>query len=232
LAVLEAGIAGLASPALTPAAAPCDKPGMPVESPAPPPPGPAIVQVGDPVLRARAAEVTKEQLATPDIQALLARMRDAMRAAPGVGLAAPQLGVGLRIFVMEDPEPLIARLTPEERGERERTPFPFSVWVNPEVVPAGDAKATFFEGCLSLTGYTALVERALEVDIRGLDEHGAPQTLHLRGWPARIVQHELDHLDGALYIDRMRSRSFSTQAHAKERFAGRPIAEIRRALGE
>lgn len=192
---------------------------------------PSIVQTGAPVLRAPAREVTPAELATPEFAALVTRMIETMRAAPGVGLAAPQIGVPLRVIVLEDRDELISRLTDTERTERERVPFAPRVFVNPVLTPIGDETAIFFEGCLSVDGFAGLVERHLEVEVRGLDEHGTPQTWRVRGWPARILQHEVDHIDGTLYIDRMLTRSFSTVDHARERFAGQPIAEIRRALG-
>ncbi|MCA2978437.1 MAG: peptide deformylase [Myxococcaceae bacterium] len=190
-----------------------------------------IVQVGHPVLRERARDVTPEQLGTAEFRALLARMTEAMRQAPGVGLAAPQLGVSLRVFVLEDRAELQAALTPVERSERERVPLPLRVFVNPTLKPVGDERVTFFEGCLSVSGYAALVERWREVEVTGLDEAGAPVSWRARGWPARILQHEADHLDGVIYVDRMHPRSFGTLPQVKARFGGLPIAEVKRALG-
>lgn len=183
------------------------------------------------MLRVRAAEVAPERIATPEIQDLIKRMIAAMRQAPGVGLAAPQLGVSLRILVMEDTAERMARLTPEEIRERERVELPVRVFINPVLRPVGDETRTFFEGCLSVEGYAALVERHAEVEVEGLDEHGEPQSMRVRGWPARILQHEVDHLDGTLYVDRMVSRSFSTGDHARARFAGKPIAEVLASFG-
>lgn len=200
-------------------------------SAAPAPARPAIVQVGAPVLRERAVEVAPERIATPEIQNLIAAMIDAMRRAPGVGLAAPQLGVGLRILVLEDTAERMARLTADELRERERVPLPVRVFINPTLHPIGDETRTFFEGCLSVEGYTALVERHAEVEVEGLDEHGQPQTMRVRGWPARILQHEVDHLEGTLYIDRMATRSFATVEQARTLYAGKSIAEIRALLG-
>ncbi|MCY1068910.1 peptide deformylase [Nannocystis sp. RBIL2] len=207
---------------------------MPPSAPAPSAPAPSaahpdIVQAGDPVLRSRAAELAVERIPTPEIQELVDRMIATMRAAPGVGLAAPQLGVPLRILVLEDRAELMARLTPAELRERERVELPVHVFINPVLRPIGDDRRTFFEGCLSVHGYTALVERHAEVEVTGLDRRGQPQTLRVRGWPARILQHEVDHLDGTLYVDRMLTRSFSTGETARARHAGRPIADI---LGE
>lgn len=165
------------------------------------------------------------------MQKLVATMIATMRAAPGVGLAAPQIGVPLRVIVLEDREELQQYLTPVERRERERAPFPTRVFFNPVLTPIGDAHAMFFEGCLSVSGFAGLVERSLEVEVSGLDERARPQTWRVRGWPARILQHEVDHLEGTLYVDRMQTRSFSTSAQAKALYGGKPIAEIRRMLG-
>jgi peptide deformylase len=199
------------------------RPGGAVENP--------IVQVGNPVLWERAKDVPKEQLATPEFQALLVRMTEAMRQAPGVGLAAPQLGVSLRVFVLEDRAELQSTLTPAELAERERVPVPLRVIINPTLTPIGDERVTFFEGCLSVSGYAALVERWREVEVSGLDEKGDPVTWRVQGWPARILQHETDHLDGVVYIDRMHTRTFGTLPQVKARFAGKSIADIKQRLG-
>ncbi|AKV04058.1 Peptide deformylase [Labilithrix luteola] len=190
-----------------------------------------IVQTGAPVLRGRAQDVPSDRLDTPAFKDLVEVMIATMREAPGVGLAAPQIGVPLRVIVLEDREELLANLTDAERKERERVPFDTRVFVNPVLKAIGDEKVTFLEGCLSVTGYVALVERSREVEVNGLDENGEAQTWRVRGWPARILQHEVDHLNGTLYIDRMMSRSFATVGHAKEQYAGKSIADIRRALG-
>jgi peptide deformylase len=191
----------------------------------------AIVQAGAAVLRGRAAEVAPEAILGADLQALFARMIDVMRAAPGVGLAAPQIGVPLRVFVVEDREELLATVSAEERAERERVPVPAGVFVNPIVTPIGDEQVTFFEGCLSVAGFAALVPRFREVEVSALDDKARPVTWRVRGWPARILQHEMDHLDGALYIDRMHTRSFGTGPQLKERFTGKSIADVLREHG-
>ncbi|MET9761943.1 peptide deformylase [Streptomyces sp. NPDC006372] len=185
-----------------------------------------IVAAGDPVLR-RGTEPYDGQL-TP---ALLARfveaLRVTMRAAPGVGLAAPQVGVPLRIAVIEDPAPV-----PEEvRIARGRVPLPFRVLVNPVYEPVGGARAAFFEGCLSVPGWQAVVARPAEVRLTGQDEHGRELDEVFTGWPARIVQHETDHLDGVLYLDRAESRSFSSNQAVMERWAQPTPEEAARALG-
>jgi peptide deformylase len=207
----------------------CGPPASKPMSTAPPdasPATPAIVQAGAPVLRARAVEVAPERIPTAEIQELIKTMIAAMRAAPGVGLAAPQIGVSLRVLVLEDTADRMAKLTADELHERERALLPVRVFINPVLRPVGESRRMFFEGCLSVDGFAALVERYAEVEVSGLDERGQPQTMQVRGWPARILQHEVDHLDGTLYVDRMVSRSFSTGEQVKERFAGKPIAEV------
>jgi peptide deformylase len=183
------------------------------------------------VLRARAAEVRADGIATPAFQELVATMIATMRAAPGVGLAAPQIGIDLRVIVLEERAELLARLPPAEVAEREREAFATRVLVNPVLRILGEERAMFFEGCLSVSGFVGLVERSHEVEVTGLDEHAAAVTWRVKGWPARILQHEVDHLDGTLYIDRMKTRTFATVEHAKTLYAGKPIAEIRKLLG-
>lgn len=185
---------------------------------------PPIVKSGHPVLRARAADVPEDELRSDDLRKLVRRMVDAMRAAPGVGLAAPQIGVDKRVIVLEDGERLMNKLTPEERAARGRVPFPLTCVVNPVLTILKTETATFFEGCLSVPGYMALVERAIAVRVTGTNEKAEPIDWTVEGWPARILQHECDHLDGTLYVDRMVSRSFGTTPQVKARFGGQPIA--------
>ncbi|MFD8817660.1 peptide deformylase [Streptomyces sp. NPDC059627] len=185
-----------------------------------------IVAAGDPVLR-RGTEPYDGQL-TP---ALLARFVEALRvtmhAAPGVGLAAPQVGVPLRIAVIEDPAPV-----PEEVAvARGRVPQPFRVLVNPAYEPVGTARAAFFEGCLSVPGWQAVVSRHASVRLTGTDEHGHALDEEFTGWPARIVQHETDHLDGMLYLDRAELRSLSSNEAMAERWAQPTPATAAEALG-
>ncbi len=191
---------------------------------------PPVVQTGAPVLRARASEVEAERIKTPEFQTLIHTMIATMRAAPGVGLAAPQIGIPWRVIVLEDDERLISGASDQERSERGRVAFATRVFINPELKHLGDKTEVFFEGCLSVDGYAALVERAHEVEVTGLDAQAMPQTWRVSGWPARILQHEVDHLNGMLYIDRMKTRSFTTTGQARELYSGRPIAEILKML--
>ncbi|MEU1458493.1 peptide deformylase [Streptomyces avermitilis] len=164
-----------------------------------------IVAAGDPVLR-RGAEPYDGQLGPALLARFVEALRLTMHAAPGVGLAAPQVGVGLRIAVIEDPAPV-----PEEvRAVRGRVPQPFRVLVNPSYDAVGTDRAAFFEGCLSVPGWQAVVARPARVRLTALDEHGRAVDEEFTGWPARIVQHETDHLDGMLYLDRAELRSLSS----------------------
>jgi peptide deformylase len=196
-----------------------------------PPSLPPIVQTGAPVLRTRAAEIPADRIATAEFQELIELMIATMRDAPGVGLAAPQIGLPIRLIVLEDREEQLMKLPEDDRRLRERTPFLTRVFVNPVLTLLGQERVTFFEGCLSVDGFVALVERSREVSVTGLDETGALQTWQVRGWPARILQHEVDHLNGTLYIDRMLSRSFSIAANATKFYAGRSIAEVQEIVG-
>lgn len=169
-----------------------------------------IVQVGNPVLRQPALPLSADEIQSPDIQRLIEAMRETMWDAPGVGLAAPQVGVGLQLAVIEDKPEYTASVPPEALEQRERRPVPFHVLINPRIVEASDETAAFIEGCLSLSGFAARVERHRSIRVECLDETGAARTIEASGWYARILQHEIDHLNGTLYVDRMDSRSLST----------------------
>ncbi|MFI9155167.1 peptide deformylase [Streptomyces sp. NPDC053367] len=185
-----------------------------------------IVAAGDPVLR-QGTEPYDGQLGPALLARFVAALRETMRAAPGVGLAAPQVGVALRIAVIEDPAPV-----PEEvRLARGRVPQPFRVLVNPSYTPVGAARAAFFEGCLSVPGWQAVVARPAMVRLTGQDEHGRALDEVFTGWPARIVQHETDHLDGTLYLDRAEPRSLSSARAMAERWNQPTPAAAARALG-
>ena len=172
-----------------------------------------IVAAGDPVLRT-SIEPYDGHLDAALFSRFVQALRITMHAAPGVGLAAPQVGVPLRIAVIEDPAPV-----PEEvRLARGRVPQPFRVLVNPSYEPVGAERAAFFEGCLSVPGWQAVVARPAAVRLTCEDELGRPVDEVFSGWPARIVQHETDHLDGTLYLDRAELRSLSSNQAMAERW--------------
>lgn len=189
-----------------------------------------IVQVGEPVLRQRAQPLTIQQIRSREIQRLIENMREAMYKAPGVGLAAPQIGEGLQIAVIEDKAEYVKEAPPEVLKERERRPVPFHVIINPVLYLQGDADVEFFEGCLSLTGYTAVVPRARSVRVECLDHRGKPRVIEASGWYARILQHEADHLQGTVYIDRMHARTFMGMENFNQHWKEVPMKEVRRQL--
>ncbi|MFE0027174.1 peptide deformylase [Amycolatopsis sp. NPDC059021] len=194
-------------------------------------PSPApIVTAGDPVLRRR-AEPYDGQLGDERLDGLLGLMRTTMREAPGVGLAAPQIGIPLRIAVLEDRAEILRNVPAETLRARRRVPQPFRILVNPRYEAVGSGVAAFFEGCLSVPGWQAVTTRHERVRLRGQDETGRELDEEVEGWPARIVQHETDHLDGMLYLDRAETRSLSTSAHVLERWADPTPENASRALG-
>ena len=189
-----------------------------------------IVQVGHPVLRQRARPLSLEELASPRIQQLIADMRDTMRAAPGVGLAAPQVGESIQLVVIEDPAAYHAKLSTEELAAREREAVLFHVLVNPTLTVRTDEIVPAFEGCLSFEGFTMIVPRARKVRVEALDEHGQRVVKVATGWYARILQHEVDHLSGTVCVDRMESRTLATLASYAKHWQGKTIDEVRAAI--
>ena len=169
-----------------------------------------IVSVGESVLRGVARELSREEILSPAIQSLIEHMRETVRDAPGVGLAAPQVGELLQLAVIEDKAEYQKSLTADELRVRDRGEVPFHVIVNPVLELLTEPAETFFEGCLSLPGFTAVVSRAKAVRVHCLDHLGEPRIIEASGWYARILQHEIDHLNGTLYIDRMQTRTFSS----------------------
>ena len=189
-----------------------------------------IVQAGDAVLRSQARQLSVEEVRSKEIQQLIEWMRHTMYDAPGVGLAAPQVGLPFQLAVIEDKREYMQDIPIETLKERERQPVPFHVIVNPRITSYGSHVVTFFEGCLSLNGFVALVPRSSQLTIECLDHRGEQQTIQTSGWHARILQHEIDHLTGELYIDRMVSRSFSTVESFNRNWKAKTIAEVQQSL--
>ena len=169
-----------------------------------------IIQAGDPVLREITRPLTPQEIASEETQRLIRDMRETVYDAPGVGLAAPQVGLALQLAVIEDREELFKTLSRDELLGKERKSVPFHVVVNPKILVMGEENVEFYEGCLSLAGFSALVPRARTIRVECLNEHSEARIIEASGWYARILQHEIDHLGGTLYIDRMRSRTFTS----------------------
>ncbi len=155
-------------------------------------------------------------------------MRETLADAPGVGLAAPQVGESLQLAIVEDKAEYQAALTESELAERERRPVPFHVLINPELQLLSAPDRIFFEGCLSLPGFGGLVPRSSQVRVKALNHLGEPVQIEAEGWYARILQHEIDHLGGTLYIDRMCSRSFCSLDNYNRHWKTKPASELAR----
>jgi peptide deformylase len=183
------------------------------------------MQTGEPVLREQARLLTPEEILSEETQRLIEDMRDVMHDAPGVGLAAPQVGMPLQLAVIEDREDLMKTFTAEDLAERERRSVPFHVIINPVIAYSSYDKKNFYEGCLSLPGFSAVVPRARTIRVEYLDERAEPQFVQASGWYARILQHEIDHLRGVLYIDRMLTRTFTTLDNWTRLHKGKPVPQ-------
>jgi peptide deformylase len=186
-----------------------------------------IVQAGEPVLRQPAKPVSTAEIRSREIQQLIEWMRETMQDAPGVGLAAPQVGLSLQLAVIEDKPEYTKDARPEFLKERERKPVPFHVIINPKIASGDDSSVEFFEGCLSLAGFTAVVPRARKVTVECRDHKGESRVIHASGWYARILQHEIDHLYGAMYLDRMHSRTFMSVENFNRLWKDKPMTEVR-----
>ena len=167
-----------------------------------------VARMGHPVLRERARPIAKSDLRDPLMQKLIDDMIDTMHEYHGVGLAAPQVHEGFRLFVA---------LLDDEPGPKSEA----TVIINPEIVPSG-SKEEGWEGCLSIPDIRGMVPRFTEIGVSALDRNGKPLELRLKNFPTRVVQHETDHLDGVLFFDRMTSMQSLTfldeysRYHAKD----------------
>ncbi|MEP7764501.1 peptide deformylase [Sanguibacter sp. 25GB23B1] len=175
-----------------------------------------LVEAGHPVLRLPAARYDDQLGAL--LPALLESMRLTMLDAPGVGLAAPQIGISLALAVIQDPGVGDTDLA----DVRERTPLDYRVLVNPDYAGVGPDRRSFYEGCLSVPGYQAVVARHRSVRLTCTDENGVAVDEVLTGWPARIVQHETDHLRGELYLDHAQTRSLATNENLARYWSDTP----------
>jgi peptide deformylase len=184
-----------------------------------------IVQVGEPVLREAARALTPKEILSDEIQRLIVDMKATMRDAPGVGLAAPQIGASIQLAVIEDRAELLKQVAASELQAKEREPVDFHAIINPKLTPLDDGEVAHYEGCLSLVGYMGAVARHRRVHVSFLDEHAKPRAIEASGWYARILQHEIDHLNGTLYIDRMRTRTFTTMDNFSRHAKGKPVVE-------
>jgi peptide deformylase len=152
-----------------------------------------VARIGHPAVRATALPVDPAKLSSPELQRLIDDMIETMHEYEGVGLAAPQVHVSLRLAVLE-----VAG-----SDERAEDAVPLTVLVNPLLTPLGKERAVGFEGCLSIPGLRGQVPRFKRLRLEALDREGRPFSVEASGFHARVIQHECDHLDGGVYLDRM-----------------------------
>jgi peptide deformylase len=189
-----------------------------------------IVQAGDPVLRRPARPLRPNEVRSREIRELIQQMKETMYAAPGVGLAAPQIGQSIQLAVIEDRPEYIKDWTPEQMAERERQAVPFHVIINPRITLLGEEQVEYFEGCLSLPNLMALVPRAKKIRVECVNELGEQKVIEAGGWYARILQHEIDHLGGSMYVDRMYPRTLMTVENFNRHWKEKTLAEAKAAL--
>jgi peptide deformylase len=189
-----------------------------------------IEQTGSPILHRAAEHVAREAIASPEVQQLIDMMIATLDGI-GVGLAAPQVGAGLRIAIIGDPPELHASVPAELLREQERVPIETHVLINPTLIEDGDELAEYFEGCLSVDFYRAIVPRRRRIRVHALDRFGQAFEREASGWYARILQHEVDHLDGRLYVERMLPRTFVSAASYSQQWSKLPVAEAKGLLG-
>ena len=164
-----------------------------------------VARMGHPVLRSRAREIDRSELKQAPMQKLIDDMIDTMHEYHGVGLAAPQIHEGLRIFV--------AAIAPENDDPLSPDEEPM-VFINPVITPTAPDMVEDWEGCLSIPDIRGRVPRARSIKVSAMDRHGGKIELASHDFPARVIQHETDHLDGVLFFDRM--RSFQTLSYLEE----------------
>jgi len=155
-----------------------------------------IIRMGHPTLRQVARPILREELSAPWLLELVEDMKETLPAAGGIGLAAPQVDVSVRLAIIEIEGGL------SRYGEIEA--MPLTVFINPEIEVLDPATGGYWEGCLSVPGLRGFVERPQHVRVRALDMNGEAFELELKGFLATVFQHEFDHLDGKLYVDRLK----------------------------
>jgi peptide deformylase len=155
-----------------------------------------VIQIGDPILRRRAADVPSAALGSPELRDLVLDLVDTMHSAGGIGIAAPQIGESVRAAAIE--------ITADSTRYPDMQPFPLAVFINPVITTFDANPQEFWEGCLSVPGLRGLVARPRGVRVDYLDAYGSAHSITADGFLATVLQHELDHLDGVLFVDRIR----------------------------
>ncbi|MFL5870209.1 MAG: peptide deformylase [Solirubrobacterales bacterium] len=185
-----------------------------------------VVEIGDPVLREPGRELSPDEIASPEIQGLIDDLIETKRATHGAGIAAHQVGEAVRVAIVEV----------EEGNPRYpyKPPEPLTVMINPTIEPLGTESVEINEGCLSVPDLRGCLRRDLTIRVRYLDREGAEHEEVKRGLTAGTFQHEVDHLDGILFVDRADPRTFATweqfDRHQREEFVRR-VTRLTEKLG-
>ncbi|XP_011700831.1 PREDICTED: peptide deformylase, mitochondrial-like isoform X1 [Wasmannia auropunctata] len=174
-----------------------------------------ICQVGDPVLRGQAMKVEPEIIRMADFQKVIKRLINVMRAYEAHGLSGPQVGLPWQIFAIECTEGNLKRIEETVRKAHEMDLVPLTIFINPQLKVIDHTPIILYEECASIRGFSAAVPRAYEVEITALNAAAEQFTWRARGWSARIAQHEYDHLQGGLYIEKMDVKTFHCTAWEK-----------------
>ncbi|KAJ8919100.1 hypothetical protein NQ315_012085 [Exocentrus adspersus] len=168
-----------------------------------------VIQIGDPRLRTVSEGVPLNLITTPEIQLVINQLKVVFKKYKCVGLSATQIGVPIRIFLMEFNEKHATAYSEQERNVMDIKPCPLKVVINPEIKILDYTKLVFPEACESVKGFYADVPRYRSLNLKGLDENGKSFSHDFSGWLARIIQHEMDHLNGITYIDLMDRKTFT-----------------------
>jgi len=189
-----------------------------------------VVRLGHPVLRAVASECDRVEIRSPEVQRLIDDLIDTMRDYRGVGIAANQVGVALRIFAME------IQVDNIKRSERDQpVDFPLKIHINPEIDIEGESSVMSPEGCLSIPGFRGVAARYPALTLKSIDRYGKFVEQRLEGLPAIIIQHEVDHLNGHVYLDRLWSPAALGYGEETERYSSLEreyLEALRSPLGE
>ncbi|XP_030031335.2 peptide deformylase, mitochondrial [Manduca sexta] len=173
------------------------------------PPYQHVIQIGDPTLRKVCEPVPVDKIKTKEVQTVIQKLTFVVNKYEAFGMSAPQIGINMRIFVMQHTAKQLSRVPKVNAQMMGLITVPFTVFVNPTLKVLNYQKVVRAEGCESVQGYTAEVPRYKEVQITGYDQDGEPLSRTYKDWTARIAQHEMDHLDGKLYVDIMDKKTLT-----------------------
>ncbi|GAB1869430.1 Peptide deformylase [Camponotus japonicus] len=174
-----------------------------------------VCQIGDPVLRGRAMKIEPEVIKLADFQKIITHLINIMRSYDACGMSGPQIGLPWQIFAIEHTMEHMKTSDEVIKKAHEMEVIPMTIFINPELKVIDHTPIILYEGCESVRGYSAAVPRAYEVEITALNASAEQFTWRGRGWSARIAQHEYDHLQGELYIDKMDITTFQCTAWEK-----------------